>query len=416
MQYGDYPTEPAHYNHRSHRYNPNSTPTSNPAAPSSTAVRSNSIRGDPFSRMLSSLDTPRSKTALSGHLVSPPQYSEHQYHRTGNTTPHSSHNNALSNSSATATATTATTATTRILLTRPESHSLRTTATRNQAVSDRLRVELEHVRQENALLATRYSTLYTKLQKSTERTIKEQRNVLHAEEEYGMQLKEVQQRLSHSETEKSTLEAQVIELNTLKNAVVHLKKEHGAQIFVSNQRLNEITQLKRDVLNEKDKSMAVQTELNAHQATTVQLQYKISTLEKQKEKHDVDIATFTNAMDQSKQTTSQLKNDKETVLNHNGTLKKELVAMENKLNDLALTHKNHVDSQNIQNIREKNNIDTMQLELNNMEQALLAQQLEHQGLVSSHSTLVDKVAQKEDALALQERGNAVLYVCAVFAV
>ena len=50
----------------------------------------------------------------------------------------------------------------------------------------------------------------------------------------------------------------------------------------------------------------------------------------------------------------------------------------------------------------------MQLELNNMEQALLAQQLEHQGLVSSHSTLVDKVAQKEDALALQERGNAVL--------
>ena len=82
--------------------------------------------------------------------------------------------------------------------------------------------------------------------------------------------------------------------------------------------------------------------------------------------------------------------------------------MENKLNDLALTHKNHVDSQNIQNIREKNKIDTMQLELNNMEQALLAQQLEHQGLVSSHSTLVDKVAQKEDALALQERGNAVL--------
>jgi hypothetical protein len=122
----------------------------------------------------------------------------------------------------------------------------------------------------------------------------------------------------------------------------------------------------------------------------------------------VEIATFTNAMDQSKQTTSQLKNDKETVLNHNGTLKKELVAMENKLNDLALTHKNHVDSQNIQNIREKNKIDTMQLELNNMEQALLAQQLEHQGLVSSHSTLVDKVAQKEDALALQERGNAVL--------
>ena len=167
-------------------------------------------QNDPFSRLITSLDAPRfSKATIDGNDLLEDRYTEQQRRQTSfsSTLTDPSHNNPI--------------------LSRPESTSLRISARRSQAISDRLRTELEDVRHENALLATRYSTLTQKLQQTSSRSISSERKLLEAEEDHRRAVKDSSVRLKQSEDAKLTLEKKRVELSELKATVSNLKKEYG---------------------------------------------------------------------------------------------------------------------------------------------------------------------------------------------
>lgn len=238
------PTPPPHNNISSTTIDSNRSYTA-----SASAIN----RTDPFSRLLSSLDEPTFDSAgISGEDSVEDRLAEQRRlaSTSNNSTSSSLHsNNNYDNGHRTQINTA------KVHLTGPEAHSLRTTAVRSQAVSDRLRNELEDVRNENALLATRYSTLITKLQKTSDLALQEERNVLLSRVEHKTKMRELSNKLKKLEEEKLTLDSQLVELNTLKETVTNLKKEHGAQIFVNNQKNQEITSLKKDLISEKEKNI-----------------------------------------------------------------------------------------------------------------------------------------------------------------
>ena len=100
---------------------------------------------DPFSRLISSLDRPRfTKASIDGNDLLEDRHLEYQ--RGSGTTTTTTTSTALHPSQQPVSYHDT------VVLTIPESRSLRTTSTRSQAVSDRLRMELENVRHENGKL------------------------------------------------------------------------------------------------------------------------------------------------------------------------------------------------------------------------------------------------------------------------
>ena len=222
---------------------------------------------DPFSRLISSLDRPRfTKASIDGNDLLEDRHLEYQRGSgtTTTTSPTALHPSQQPVSYHDT-----------VVLTVPESRSLQTTSTRSQAVSDRLRMELENVRHENALLATRYATLTTKLRQTSDRSVANEQQWLDEVETHKLNMDTATKKLLTSEKDKLELEQTKVELSELKTIVLNLKKESGAQVFVMNQRAQEIVALQRELAAEKELQHETRTTLSLQEQETSNFVYGI---------------------------------------------------------------------------------------------------------------------------------------------
>ena len=201
-----------------------------------------------------------------------------------------------------------------------------------------------------------------------------------AEEEHHFNIEETNVRLRKSEDDKLSLEKKVVELNELKNTVQQLKKEHGAQIFVANQRQQEVTQLKRDLASAREQSSHSQTVLLTHQTETAQLKYKVLTLEKNEEKKELENVALQNEIDHKKKEQTQVVEQLNSQVLQNQRLTAEVVRVETLHRSSALHQKNSRDLTASELLKKNQKVLDLKNQLENVEQQVSTSRMENAAL------------------------------------